>query len=139
MRRPRRASSRERRTRRRTIAGTAGYDLVEEIGVARIRESSFGRRSSLIELADGRGYEVVSPRAEARRGGSVVLSVPEFAAVHAELEARGILCDFRPDAGIRLGPHFFTSDDEIRFALDQIADVLETGAFERHLGVAALH
>ena len=80
-------------------AGTAGYDLIEEIGVARIRERSLTQTQLLIDLADAAGFDVVSPREAARRGGSVVLRVPEFAAVHAELEARGILCDFRPDAG----------------------------------------
>ena len=52
---------------------------------------------------------------------------------------RQVLCDFRPDAGIRLGPHFFTSDDELRFAIDQIGDILATGAHERHTGVVAHH
>jgi kynureninase len=120
-------------------AGTPGYDLVEEIGVARIRENSLRQTALLIELADRAGFEVVSPREPARRGGSVVLRVPEFAAVHAELEARGVLCDFRPDAGIRLGPHYFNSDDELRFAIGQIADILETGAYERHPGAIAIH
>jgi kynureninase len=120
-------------------AATAGYDLVEEIGVARIRESSLRQTALVIELADDAGFDVVSPREPERRGGSVVLRVPEFAAVHAELEARGILCDFRPDAGIRLGPHFLTTDDELRFAVEQITEILETGAYERHLGAAAVH
>jgi kynureninase len=120
-------------------AGTAGYDLIEEIGVGRIRERSLGQTQLLIDLADTGGFEVVSPREAARRGGSVVLRVPEFAAVHAELEARGILCDFRPDAGIRLGPHFFNSDDEVRFVVEQIAEILETGAYERHVGAVAMH
>ena len=120
-------------------AATAGYDLVEEIGVGRIREHSLRQTQLLLDLADEAGYEVTSPRDGARRGGTVVLAVPEFAAVHAELEERGVLCDFRPDAGIRLGPHFYTSDDEIRFAVAQIADILETGAYERHLGAVALH
>jgi kynureninase len=120
-------------------AGTPGYDLVEEIGVARIRENSLRQTALLIELADRAGFEVVSPRDPARRGGSVVVRVPEFAAVHAELEARGILCDFRPDAGIRLGPHYFNSDHELRFAIGQISEILDTGAHERHLGVVAVH
>jgi kynureninase len=120
-------------------AGTAGYDLVEEIGIDRIRENSLRQTELLISLADDAGFEIVSPRSADRRGGSVVLRVPDFAAVHAELEARSILCDFRPDAGIRLGPHFFTTDDELRFAIEQIADILETGAYEPHLGVAAVH
>ena len=120
-------------------AATAGYDLVEEIGVARIREHSLRQTQLLLDLADEAGFEVTSPRDPARRGGTVVVAVPEFAAVHAELEARGILCDFRPDAGIRLGPHFYTSDDEIRFAVGQIVEILESGAYERHLGAVALH
>jgi kynureninase len=120
-------------------AATAGYDLVEEIGIPRIRESSLRQTQLLIDLADEAGFDVVSPRDPARRGGSVVIAVPEFAAVHAELEARDILCDFRPDAGIRLGPHFYNSDDELRFAIAQIAEILETGAYERHLGAEAVH
>jgi kynureninase len=63
---------------------------------------------------------------------------PEFAAVQLELDAREIICDSRPDAGIRLGPHFFNTDDELRFAAAQIVEIVETGAYERHLGVAGV-
>ena len=120
-------------------AATAGYDLIEEIGVERIRENSLRQTQLLIDLADEAGFEVRSPREPARRGGTVTVHVPEFAAVHRELTERQILCDFRPDAGIRLGPHYYNSADEIRFVIEQIADVLETGAFERHVGVVARH
>ena len=65
--------------------------------------------------------------------------MPEFAAVHRELTNREILCDFRPDAGIRLGPHYFNSDDDIRFAIAQIGEILESGAYEQHLGAVARH
>ncbi|HXG76149.1 MAG TPA: aminotransferase class V-fold PLP-dependent enzyme [Gaiellaceae bacterium] len=120
-------------------AGTAGYDLIEEIGVERIRARSLALTGLLHELADAAGFEVVSPRDPARRGGSVTLRVPEFHAVHAELERRGILCDFRPEAGIRLGPHFFTTDDEVRLAIAQIVDILESGAYRAHLDAVAVH
>ena len=118
---------------------TAGYDLVEEVGIERIRARSLALTDLLIALADGRGFRVRSPRVAARRGGTVTLEVPEYGAVHAELEARGVLCDFRPGAGIRLGPHFFTTEEEIRFAVDQIVEILETGAHEPHLGAVAVH
>ena len=121
------------------FAATAGYDLIEEIGIERIRENSLRQTQFLVDLADEAGFEVRSPRARERRGGTVTLHVPEFAAVHAELAARNILCDFRPDAGIRLGPHFFTTDDEIRFAVSQMADILESGAYRRHQGAVAVH
>jgi kynureninase len=120
-------------------AATAGYDLIEEIGVARIRENSLRQTALLLELADEAGFGVHSTRDPARRAGSVIVKVPDAAAVYAELEQRGILGDYRPGAGIRLGPHFFTSDDEIRFAMGQITEILATGAHERHAGAAAAH
>jgi kynureninase len=121
------------------MAGTAGYDLIEEIGVERIRANSLRQTELLIGLADAAGFEVRSPRDPERRGGTVTIDVTEGAAVYAELEARGILGDFRPGAGIRLGAHFFSTDDELRFAVGQIVDIVETGAHELHLGAAALH
>ena len=118
-------------------AATAGYDLVEEIGVARIRENSLRQTDLLIRLADEAGFEVGSPRDPARRGGTVTVRVPEFEAVHKELGERGILCDFRPDTGLRLGPHYYNTDEELAFAVEQIAEIVETGAYERHLGAVA--
>jgi kynureninase len=118
-------------------AATAGYDLIEEIGVERIRENSLRQTGLLIEEADARGFEVRSPRDPARRGGTVTVHVPEFEAVHKELAERQVLCDFRPGAGIRLGPHYFNSDEDIAHALDEIAEILATGAHERWLGATA--
>ena len=120
-------------------AATAGYDLVEEVGVARIRERSLQQTQLLIDLADEAGFGVASPRDPSVRGGAVIVGVPEAAAVYAELEERSILCDFRPGAGIRIGPHFFSTDEEIRFAVAQIVEILETGAHERHAGAVAMH
>lgn len=105
-------------------AATAGYDLIEEIGVEAIRENSVRQTELLISLLDEAGLEVGSPRDPARRGGTVAVAVPEFEAVHRELGEREILCDFRPGVGLRLGPHFFNTDDELRFAVDQIAEIV---------------
>ena len=116
---------------------TAGYDIVEEIGVDRIRESSLRQTQLLIDGADARGFEVASPREPDRRGGTVTVHVPEFEGVHKELTEREILCDFRPGAGIRLGPHFYNTDEDLERALDAIVEILETGAHERSLGAAA--
>ena len=118
-------------------AASAGYEIVEEIGVDRIRANSMRQTALLVDLVDGAGFELTSPRDPAVRGGSVVFSVPDFAAVHAELAARDIICDFRPDAGIRFGPHFFTTDDELRFAVSQVTEILESGAHVARAGAAA--
>jgi kynureninase len=118
-------------------AASAGYEIVDEIGVDRIRENSMRQTALLVDLIDAAGFELTSPREPAIRGGSVVFRVPEFAAVHAELAARDIICDYRPDAGIRFGPHFFTTDDEIRFAVEQVQDILATGAHLERVGASA--
>jgi kynureninase len=120
-------------------AAGAGYDLVEEVGVVRIRANSLRQTDLLIGLADDAGLEVRSPRSHSRRGGTVTVYVPDFPAVHRELAERQVICDFRPDAGLRLGPHFFTSDDELRFAIDQIVDIVASGAHRGHLGAVASH
>ena len=78
-----------------------------------------------------------SPRETDRRGGTVTVRTPDFEAVHKELTERHILCDFRPDAGLRLGPHYFTTDEELRFVVAQIAEILATDAHARHLGARA--
>jgi kynureninase len=118
-------------------AATAGYELVEEVGVERIRERSLEQTALLVELLEAAGFEVLSPRDPDRRGGTVVVRTPEAEAVYRELGAREIICDFRPDAGIRLGPHFFNTDDELRYAATQIAEIIDTRAYERHLDAAA--
>jgi kynureninase len=118
-------------------AASAGYEIVKEIGVDRIRANSMRQTALLVDLVDDAGFELTSPRVPAIRGGSVVFRVPDFQAVHAELAAREIICDYRPDAGLRFGPHFFTTDDEIRFAVEQVGEILATGAHKARAGAAA--
>ena len=118
-------------------AASAGYELIAEIGVDRIRANSMRQTALLVELVDAAGFELTSPRDPAIRGGSVVFRVPDFQAVHAELAAREIICDSRPDAGIRFGPHFFTTDDELRFAVDQVSEILASGAHLERAHAAA--
>lgn len=115
-------------------AATAGYDLIEEAGVDAIRERSLQLTQLLIDLCDEAGLEVGSPRAPERRGGTVLVVTPDHAAVHKELTGRNVVCDFRPDAGIRLGPHFFNTEDELRHTVEQLADIVESRAYERHAG-----
>jgi kynureninase len=118
-------------------AASAGYEIVREIGVERIRENSMRQTALLVDLVDEAGFELTSPRDPAIRGGSVVFRVADFQAVHAELAAREIICDYRPDAGLRFGPHFFTTDDEIRFAVEQVSEILDSGAHIARIGATA--
>jgi kynureninase len=51
-----------------------------------------------------------------------------------ELIARSILVDYRPQAGIRISPHFYNSDDEVRLVIRTIREILDSGAWQRHAG-----
>ncbi|MCW2949118.1 MAG: Kynureninase, partial [Thermoleophilia bacterium] len=96
-------------------AARSGYRIINEVGTDAIRAASLVRTERLIELADAADIVVTSPREPERRGGTVTLSVPDDAggAIVAELERRGVLVDFRPGAGIRMSPHFYTLDSEV--------------------------
>lgn len=118
-------------------AARAGYDLVAEAGVDRIRAKSTHQTSRLIDRAASRGIRANTPASPERRGGSVALDVPHGPAVVKELARREILADFRPGAGLRLSPHYYTRDDDVDRAVDEIASILETGAWKAHEGAAA--
>jgi kynureninase len=82
-------------------------------------------------LADEQGWRVNSPRDSSKRGGSVIIDVPHAGEVVRELSARDILVDYRPGAGIRIGPHFFNTDEEIERIIDEIKDIIKTKAWDR--------
>ena len=57
----------------------------------------------------------------------VVLDVPDGYAVTRELARRQILVDFRPRAGIRIAPHFYTTDEELDHTISQIRSIVSAG------------
>ena len=58
---------------------------------------------------------------------------PEAYAVSRELLARSIVIDYREGAGIRIAPHFYNSDDEIRLTMRTIAEILDDGSWRQHI------
>lgn len=118
-------------------AARCGYRIINEIGIDRIRANSVRMTTRLIELADEAGLDVTSPRDPAQRGGTVTVDVPDGAAVVAELAKRDILVDYRPGAGVRISPHFYTRDDELEHAIASIAEIVRTGSFDRSVATAA--
>jgi kynureninase len=115
-------------------AAQSGYDIINEIGVARIREKSMRQTNYLIESALERGWRVPVPRDAQRRGGAVIIDVENGAAVVKELLRREVLVDYRPGAGIRIAPHFYTKDEELDLTLNEIQKILESKAYEVHIG-----
>ncbi len=109
-----------------------GIDVIAQVGVENIRRKSMRQTAKLIEMADAAGYEVTAPRNPAERGGAVAINPLHAYEVSRELLARNIVIDYRPKAGIRISPHFYNTDEEVQQAMDAIAEILSSGAWEKH-------
>jgi kynureninase len=111
-------------------AAIEGPRILRRAGIEAVRAKSVRQTSRLIELADARGYPVSAPRDPDRRGGTVAFDVPHGYEVARCLLDRGIIIDYRPNAGIRVAPHFYTKDEELETAVGAIEEALETGAWQ---------
>ena len=115
-----------------------GLDIVNEAGIGAIRQKSMRMTARLFEAAKAHGWRVNTPESPAERAGTVSVDCPHAAEVCRELLAREVLVDYRPKAGVRLSPHFYNREEECDLAIAQIADILETRAWEKH-AVALSH
>jgi kynureninase len=113
-------------------AAIEGPRIVRRAGIEAIRAKSLRQTSRLIELADARGYAVTAPRDPAARGGTIAFDVPHGAEVSQELLARDVVIDYRPGAGIRVAPHFYTTDAEVERVVGEVDEILAGGAWQRH-------
>jgi kynureninase len=111
-----------------------GPRLLRRAGIGAVRAKSVHQTARLIELADARGYPVSASRDAAWRGGTVAFDTPHAAEVARALLARDVVIDYRPGAGIRVAPHFYTSDDEVERVVGEIDDILRTGAWQAFVG-----
>lgn len=115
------------------LAAVAGLEIIAQAGVDAIRAKSRRQTASILERADAEGWPVRTPRDPEARGGTVSLDPPHAYEISRELLARDIVIDFRPGAGIRLAPHFYNRDAEVRRALDEITAITRDGSWQRHL------
>jgi len=106
-------------------AARPGLKIIAEVGIERVREKSKRQTSRLIELASGHGWRVNSPRKAENRGGTVSIDMPDAEEVCRELLKRDILVDYRPKAGVRMAPHFYTKDEELETAIATVEEILK--------------
>jgi kynureninase len=114
------------------FAATEGPRILREAGIDAVRAKSVRQTERLIALADERGYPVSAPRAAERRGGTVAFDVPHAREVSRALLAREVIVDYRPGAGIRVAPHFYTSDEELDAVAAMIDDILARDAWTQY-------
>jgi kynureninase len=103
------------------VSAAASYQVIQEIGIDLIRARSLFLTQYLIEKAQERGLTVNSETRPERRGGSVVIKVPDEAGMEERLATQRIIVDSRPGAGVRCGPHVFNTIGELDTLLDALA------------------
>ena len=106
--------------------------LIADVGMAAVREKSLALTEFVLAFADARltplGVSVASPREPARRGGHVMLEHPGFSTLIGELWERGVIPDFRPPQGLRIGlSPLSTSFLELARGLTVIEGLLAAG------------
>jgi kynureninase len=113
-------------------AAQSGYRIINQIGVDRIREKSMRQTKRLIELAEEAGFRVTSPKSAADRGGTITVGHDDAAAITKELIRREFIVDYRPGAGVRISPHFYTSDEELELVIREMKNIRDTRAYAVH-------
>lgn len=113
-------------------AAQSGYKIINEIGVEKIRDKSVRQTTRLIELAEEAGFTVTSPKSSADRGGTITIGHEEAAALTTELIRREFIVDYRPGAGVRISPHFYTKDEELELVINEMKVIRDTRAYASH-------
>lgn len=113
------------------FAASEGPKIVRRAGIDRIRAKSVRQTEHLIALAEARGYSLTAPRNSAERGGTVAFDVPHAYEMAQLLLSKNVVVDYRPGAGIRLAPHFYTADSELDRAVALIDEGLASGEWKQ--------
>jgi kynureninase len=102
-------------------AALEGLRIVAEVGVERVRRHSVRLTERLLARIDEHAFESLTPRDAAKRGGTVAVNPPGAQAISRQLLERDFLIDYRPEAGIRISPHFYNTEDECDAVIAEIA------------------
>jgi kynureninase len=103
--------------------------LIEQAGLEAIRAKSIALTEFAIAVSDELlsflGVHLASPRDPARRGSHITLEHPEFGKATAQLWNLGVIPDFRPPNGLRIGlSPLSTSFSEVHRGLTAVREVL---------------
>ena len=107
-----------------TMLATEELDIIEEVGLETIASESRRRTAWMVEFALEQGWRLNSPADIDERGGSVMIGVEDAPQMVARLAGRKVFVDWRPQVGLRISPHFFNTDGEVREALEILKEVM---------------
>jgi len=107
-------------------AGRAGLEIVEEIGVPRLRARQVELVQHLVEAARAHRLAPRVPARIAELAGIVTIPREDPKAVVAALAAQGIVVDARPGV-VRLSPYFYNTPGDGERVVRALADLARSG------------
>lgn len=105
------------------FAARAALDVILRIGVDRIEAHLRHLSQVALDHAGRRGLQVRSPGDPERKGSTTAIVVPDAHRVEQLLREEGFVVSARRDV-IRIAPHFYNSEDDVRAAIDCLAHIL---------------
>lgn len=101
---------------------SAGMSVIQDVGVKTVRDQIVEHTSHLIEGANELGFSVLTPKRDEHRGGVVNVLVSDAEATAEQLMERGFCVSTRA-GGVRLSPHFYTTESDVVAVLDALAEI----------------
>lgn len=124
------------------VQAMPGYETVLEVGVDAIRAYSIEMTEMLRHDLLERGFDCHGPDRPEIRGGTLTVALAEGEdgpAFVKALAARDVLVDHRPEAGIRVSPHYYTELDELRAFAAHLTDLRDSGSWKDFLEGSAAY
>jgi len=105
-----------------TFALGASLGLLLEAGIKDIGKRIIHLTDLLVDGLTEAGYRVLSPRGEGEKSGIVIFTgTKDDKALFDYLSAQSVFCALR-GGGIRLSPHFYNSEEEVKRCLEIISN-----------------
>jgi kynureninase len=101
---------------------TAGLEVIEALGMERIRAHSLAATRKLRDAALAAGLPVRTPWEDHEHGGTIAVGFADDEAAVRKLGAHGVQVD-RRGRGVRFSPHIYNTMDEIDTVCRLLADV----------------
>jgi selenocysteine lyase/cysteine desulfurase len=98
-------------------AALGGGEIIEEAGVAAIRERNSMLTEQLIGRVTAEGMRVRCARNASERSAIVMIAHDDPGGMVGRLAERDVIVDWRPGY-VRFSPHFYNTESEIDFAID---------------------
>jgi kynureninase len=103
------------------------YRNLLEIGVERIRSHNLALCRIIIDRAQAAGLTIHSPLEDSQRTGFVAVDFDGSEAASKVLIEERYKLDWRPNCGLRIGPHFYSTEEEVERMMARVVELAGRG------------